>query len=141
LGDPRLEEIISRLDVSDRQRGKLAFVKALDLLPEEERAFIQKLAELRNSLVHNIKNLDFNLKLYLEELDQAQRKAFKGPIISILKGFVENGTEESSRKMFDEMPRGALLVCVIAVTMRVYGHDLELTALSSKPEESSPKEA
>jgi hypothetical protein len=138
--DSRLEEIISNLDVGDTHRGKLAFVKALNLLPKEERSFIRKLSELRNNLVHNIKNLNFNFPRHLENLDREQSNALKGTIIPILTGFVENQTEESARNMFDKQPRTSLLVCVIAIMMRVYGHHLERATPTSTREETIPEE-
>jgi hypothetical protein len=65
LGDQRLFPIISRLDIGDQTRGKLAFAKALNLLPDEYRSFVKWFGELRNSLVHNAKNLDFSIQGYL----------------------------------------------------------------------------
>lgn len=70
IGDNRLLEIVMRLDTSDKQRGKMAFIKALDLLPVEARAFVHKLSELRNDLVHNISSFDFSLEKWIREMSQ-----------------------------------------------------------------------
>lgn len=59
-GDDRLHSLFRRLDLSNVESGKLAFAKALDLLTSEQRQFIRRLSELRNSLVHNVEGLSFS---------------------------------------------------------------------------------
>jgi hypothetical protein len=62
-----LEDVISNLALSDMKTGKLGFVKSLKLLSKEERTFIHSLSELRNMLVHNISNINFNLINYVND--------------------------------------------------------------------------
>jgi len=49
LGDAKLEEVFSFTEFANPRSGKLAFAKALGLLESDERRFLQRLAELRNS--------------------------------------------------------------------------------------------
>ena len=71
-----LEEVFSWLELSNKRTGKLAFVKALDIFPEEHRRFIRALSELRNDLVHNVKNINFSFSQYLSSLDTNQVNKF-----------------------------------------------------------------
>jgi hypothetical protein len=57
-----------RLDTSDKQRGKMAFIKALELLPSEARTFVSKLSELRNDLVHDLYKFNFSLSKWIKEM-------------------------------------------------------------------------
>jgi len=47
-----LADIFSRIELSNAKTGKLAFVKALNLLPAAHVQFIRSLSELRNELAH-----------------------------------------------------------------------------------------
>jgi hypothetical protein len=76
LGKPELEEIISRIELSGKTTGKLAFFKSLNLLDSESRGFIQKLSEVRNKLVHDVSNVSITLKEYVESLDDSEKKGF-----------------------------------------------------------------
>lgn len=69
-----LETPFSNLELSNKKTGKLAFLKAYDILDAEERGYISLLSELRNMLVHNIKNVGFNFETYVGGLDSNQRK-------------------------------------------------------------------
>jgi len=80
---PELEEIFSRLDIANKATGKMAFIKALNVLDEKVRAFIHALASLRNSLVHNIRSVPtFSLRSYVESLDSQQLSNFLKAIYS-----------------------------------------------------------
>ena len=76
LGKPELEEIISRIELSGKTTGKLAFFKSLDLLDSESRGFIQTLSEVRNKFVHDVSNVSITLEEYVESLDDSGKKGF-----------------------------------------------------------------
>jgi hypothetical protein len=65
LGKPALAEVFSRLELSDKHRGKVAFASALDLISKPDRRFIASLSELRNALVHDVRNTGFNLSRHV----------------------------------------------------------------------------
>jgi hypothetical protein len=132
------------MEVGDRRKGKLAFIKALDLLPSEQRSFIQKFCELRNRLVHGVGLLDFDVDRHISDLDKAQRRELGNAVIPILKGFVKNSTDDSSAQLWEETPRNALFLCVAAIMMRAYEAAISRDArirVELVPEESSPKES
>jgi hypothetical protein len=69
FGDPRLEQLFSRMNISGRN-GKLSFIQALDLLPERNIKFIRELSEIRNQIVHRITNVNFSIEDYFKSLDR-----------------------------------------------------------------------
>lgn len=76
-GDPRMASVFQRLELSDVSRGKLAFVSELELLDKPVRRFIRSLSELRNRLVHDIRNVSFTFDAHYASLDTNQRKRFR----------------------------------------------------------------
>src|SRR5438046_2327348 len=77
LREPKLSNIVSRLETNDQRTGKMAFVKTLDLLPERSRTFVRLISELRNQLVHDIRNFDFTFDNFLSGLNKNQAKQWK----------------------------------------------------------------
>jgi len=73
---PEYASIFLRLEMSDKRRGKLAFLRAAGLVIKEEARFIIGLSELRNSLVHDIHNIRFQFSEYITSLDKQQRQVF-----------------------------------------------------------------
>ena len=59
LGKPDLLTVFAYLETSNVRTGKLAFVRAFDLLDKGARNFIHSLSELRNALVHDVSNVGF----------------------------------------------------------------------------------
>lgn len=115
LQRPELVELFSRLDMSNKATGKAAFVKALGLLEEPERRFISSLSELRNMLVHDVRNVSFNLAEYVEKMDQNKQEGF-------LKNFNLLSTEVTNdvRNLFRFDPRQALWYAAMAFLGIVY---------------------
>jgi hypothetical protein len=103
IGDDRLLEVIMRLDTSDPNRGKIAFVKALNLLPKDARAFVSMLSKLRNELVHDLSHFDFSLSKWLKEMDANQLDN----LIKCLDFSVEKAARpdfSNNKQEFREMP-------------------------------------
>jgi energy-converting hydrogenase A subunit M len=61
-----LVDAFSNMELSNKKSGKMAFVKALDLLDEPERRYISSLSELRNKLVHNVQNVNYQMHEEIE---------------------------------------------------------------------------
>lgn len=115
LNRHELHDILSRLDMSNKSTGKAAFVKALGLLGEDERRFISSLSELRNTLVHDVRNVNFDLTAYVHEMDQKNQDAF-------LKRFNLLSIEvtDDVRNLFHFDPRQALWFTGMAFLGIVY---------------------
>jgi len=112
---PELASLFSRLDMSNKATGKAAFVKALGLLGEDERRFISAFSGLRNSLVHDVRNVNFDLLVYVESLNAKTRDTF-------LKNFNLISTEVTTdvRNLFYLDPRQALWYSTMAFLGLVY---------------------
>jgi len=74
--EPGIASVISRLELSDKTKGKLALLKGAELLGTDDRAFIAKLSELRNSLVHDITNSKYSLKGLVNSFTENQLTKF-----------------------------------------------------------------
>jgi hypothetical protein len=112
---PELAPLFSRLDMSNKATGKAAFVKALRLLEEPERRFVSSLSELRNELVHDVRNVNFDLAAHVENMNTQGQDGF-------LKSFNLLSTEvtEEVRKLFRLDPRQALWYSSMAFLGLVY---------------------
>jgi hypothetical protein len=75
--DLRLRSVFERLEMSDPRAGKVAFARSLGLLSQEEQTFVRQLSELRNRLVHDPRNVSFDLKAHVAAMDPNQLRAFK----------------------------------------------------------------
>ena len=73
LDDERLSSVISFLELSNQRTGKIALLKALELISSEYKRYIISLSELRNSLVHDVKNTQFSFK---ETIENYSKKEF-----------------------------------------------------------------
>jgi len=112
---PELADLFSRIDTSNKTTGKAAFVKALGLLDEEERRFVSAFSELRNRLVHDVRNVNFDLLEYVESLSGKEREIF-------IKNFNIISTEVTNdlRKLFLFDPRQAIWYSTMAFLGIVY---------------------
>ena len=77
LDREELRDVFSHIPLSDAKFGKLVFAQKLNLLEKSSITFIRKLSELRNDLVHNPRNVTFDMKDYVHRMDLNQRKAFR----------------------------------------------------------------
>ena len=76
FAEPDLNEVLSRMELSNKSVGKLVLLRQLGLLSQDHRRLISKLSELRNSLVHDIRQAEFTLSDYVEGLDKKAMRNF-----------------------------------------------------------------
>ena len=62
-----LADVFSRFELSNTKTGKLALIKALNLLPTAHIQFVRKLSELRNALAHKVENVNVDLVEYFRK--------------------------------------------------------------------------
>jgi len=115
LRRPELADPFSRLDMSNKATGKAAFVKALGLLGKPERRFVSAFSELRNRLVHDVRNVNFDLLEHVEALGMKERETF-------LKNFniISSEVTDDVRNLFRFDPRQALWYSTMAFLGIVY---------------------
>lgn len=108
LKTPDVEEVISHLDFNNVKSGKVAFARALGLIDSKDVAFLRGLSELRNALVHDIKNVKFNLQEHVRSLDDPQLKKFKNAFGASVCA-LENG-ERTYTDLLDREPAQIVLL-------------------------------
>lgn len=74
--EPELTEIFARLELSNKTTGKIAFLGKLGLLGKENRRLVAALSEMRNSLVHDVRNAEFSLDGMVAGFDSTALKHF-----------------------------------------------------------------
>ena len=76
IGKPELQTFITRIEMSNKSSGKLAMLKAMDLIDIDSQRYIIKLSELRNSFVHNITNASTSIDDFFASLEESDEKGF-----------------------------------------------------------------
>jgi hypothetical protein len=76
LHAPELEEALAHLDLANSKFGKATLLRGLNSITSEQAHIIRQLAELRNKLVHNVRNVTFSLPTYVNGLDKQQFSSF-----------------------------------------------------------------
>ena len=71
-----IHDVVSHLELSNKRTGKVAFSKALGLLGDDARRYISSLSELRNKLVHDVRQSTFRLAEMVGAFDAKALKAF-----------------------------------------------------------------
>lgn len=96
FNNPNFEDVFSRLEMSDKKKGKLAFLQAVGLVVPEEVRFIVGLSELRNKIIHNIQGVNFSFSDHVSSLDKNQRQAFVKSF-----GYVYLKTDDNGKSVVD----------------------------------------
>lgn len=76
VGKDETRELFAYLELCNNKTGKLAFSKVFLELESEDRRFIRSFSELRNSLVHDVRKVAFQLQVYFASLTLERRRAF-----------------------------------------------------------------
>ncbi len=108
----------------NKQTGKSAFIKALNLLEKTDRRFINELSELRNNIVHDVSKVSFDLIEYVNNLKPKEFDEFvksfttffipRNPNLNIeQKNFV--------RDLFKEHPKFAIWESAVTTIGLIYG--------------------
>jgi hypothetical protein len=71
-----LSDLFARLELSNKTTGKIALMKAIGWMGKDDRRYISSLSELRNALVHDVRNCSFNLKEMVSKYSEKELKAF-----------------------------------------------------------------
>lgn len=74
LHAPELSGAFAQLDFANTKFGKVALLCSLNAITKEQAAVLQSLAQLRNSLVHNVAKISFSFTSYVAALDSNQLK-------------------------------------------------------------------
>lgn len=70
LHAPELEKSLAHLDLGNSKCGKVVLLRNLGAIAAEQATLLRMLAELRNTLVHNITNVTFSFSAHVASLDK-----------------------------------------------------------------------
>ena len=110
------------METSNAKYGKLAFATSLDLVSKGNRRFVRKFSELRNYVVHDVKNVAFNFETFLASMDKQQLRSFS-EAFSLLREYI--GQEIGGQKLHFEdfastMPRLAIYNSFLFFATKIY---------------------
>lgn len=74
--EPALSDLFSRLELSNKSTGKIAFLSKLEMLGKDDRRLLNSLSELRNKLVHDVRNSEFTLEEFVHSLTDKELEQF-----------------------------------------------------------------
>lgn len=116
------EEFLSRIELSNINTGKIALAKQLGLLSVPEITYIRSLSTLRNTLIHDVKNVNFEFQQYLKGLDKNQKKNFFKNYSGILfdVGFNGEMLKKKIRRMSESEPKIFIWIGAMMIFLNVY---------------------
>ena len=121
LHAPELEEAFANTDLAISKYGKVTLLRGLNSLTSEQAHIIRQLAELRNKLVHNVRNVTFSLPGYVSELDKQQLSSFTKAFGHGLPDFVTlDGPGIPRDKFVMRAPRFSIWLTVAEVIACLY---------------------
>ncbi len=128
LEQPVLKDVFSKTDISNVSTGRLAFVKALGLLPKKYITFIHQLSSLRNELVHDVRNINFHFEEYFDALEKKDHKKLNA-VLSSLGSTVKDvvpylDKNKSTNQYVRENPRKAIGQASVSIIARIYLHKI-----------------
>lgn len=130
--DPRLGAPFAQLELSGVRAGKLAFASALELLGENERRFVRRFSELRNSLVHDVRNVTFTFESHVASLDKNQTAAFYQFCTYFVSANLDVEQRESWQAKAIQDAKHVLWWGLLTFIFRVYKRDLESRVTSTQ---------
>jgi hypothetical protein len=129
LHAPELEGAFAHLDLANSKCGKATLLRQLNALTGDQVTIIRHLAELRNSLVHNVRNVAFSLPSHVGRMDKKQFTSFAKAFGHGLADTVSLGGPPMTREEFVKMaPRFSIWITVAEVIACLY-LELEVAAI------------
>lgn len=137
FNEPTLETVFSFLELSNLRTGKLAFASSTGLIDTDIKRFIQKLSEMRNAFVHDVTNVNIQIKDFLDNIKEDDRKGYrKGFLFGYKEGQkiqVRIGEDAYDAKAllqlfnissFDLVPKLSIWFGSLICLSRIYNHVL-----------------
>lgn len=117
-----LRDFFERLELSNKNTGKIVIVSHLNLLEKSEISYIQSLSELRNKLVHDVKNVNFYFKQYFGSMNKQQKiKNMKNFGIIYDDDLSENAKREGI-DFFNKKPKFFLWLNAMLILLKIYNY-------------------
>jgi len=111
LGREELQNLAEHMELSAKPVGKLEACRSLGILKDEEVKFIRKLSEIRNRVVHNIREVNFGFAAYFEKLDEQQFHSLVDALgFGIKSEIIIDGKKITKRDQFRDNPKHTIFV-------------------------------
>ena len=116
LLDTKLMPVFRQLPLGERNFGKLKFARELGLLSKGYCQFISGLSILRNRIAHNVEEIQFTFKGWLEQMEKNQRSE----IFKRFDCFVESKEDKQSwRLIWERQPKEVFWAGTLMVLSQV----------------------
>jgi hypothetical protein len=104
LNRSELQDAFSAMQMGTTSNGKLAFVKALKLLPDHHIKYIETLGWVRNKFAHNISTSHNDIKAFLGTISAKRRRECEKNL-SLAESVTVKEKTYSGREFFREYPK------------------------------------
>jgi len=128
-GNINLLKVFTLLETSNKNTGKLAFLKGLDIPYSKYRGFILHLSQMRNKMIHNISNVSMTIKEYYGSLE-TDKEDFRDKMTFTIDGEVDFKDKKLNKnQLFELNPKVAIwynsLECILELYSLVKTFELE----------------
>ena len=132
-GKINLTKVFSLLETSNKNYGKLAFLKALDIPHSKYRGFVLHLSQMRNKMIHNVSNVSMTIKEYYSSLE-TDKEDFLDKMTFTIDGKVEFKSEKLDKyQLFNLDPKIAIWYNSLECILELYSL-VKIFELSNKIE-------
>ena len=133
FGYPELEECFAYLDQSNPRIGRVKLLKEIEVIYSNQAKILNALATLRNSVAHDVKNVNFIFSDYLNRLDTNQLNNFVTYFGNSVQDEVKINDKTYSRREFVLMlPKFSILSSVSEVMACLNLHIRDKTSANDK---------
>jgi|TARA_B110000238_G_C15897836_1_gene340610 hypothetical protein len=123
FGYPQLEGCFTYLDQSNPKVGRVKLLKEMGVIFDNQAKILKALAELRNTVSHDVKNVNFKFSEHIKDLDKNQIKNFIANFGNALKDEITIGNKvHTKRDVVLGAPKYAILSSVSEILACVNLH-------------------
>lgn len=113
----------SHLPISQYKIGKIYFAQQMGLITKEERILIEKFSDIRNKLVHDIRNINNPISQYY---NKSLKRCIGNAFLSILTKNIDSShhKELNELKFLSNNPKQDIFLIIVAMITSLYGKSL-----------------
>lgn len=132
VGSRAIASFIARRGISE----KLRLAQGLKLLTKDHTEFVDQLVELRNPLVHTVRQLNFSLKTFLTKSKKAKRQSIRGRLLRIFA--TDDRQDKGVQRMITRDPKFVIWTGTLYLVDRLVAH-IELVEIEKDSQNANRK--
>lgn len=135
IENKKAAEVVSRLEVANDRKGKIALIKAYNLLSNELVLFVKLLAKVRSRAVHDVSGFGLNLREHILQ-DTQNKEGWKTALTAWC------GEPPIAPSIYDTaflFPRKAIHNCCMAIIIKCLKAETQQAQLRAHIEEASAR--